>query len=136
LLRETLGPEAVVLKKPYSNREWRICIIDGYGILEDMYMIADCAVVGGSFNSVGGHNVWEAAQFGIPVLWGPNYHTQKQSCDHLMEAGVGFSVLNSTELCDKLVHILKTDAKSFIRAEMAFMEKTGRGSQRLQKAIP
>jgi 3-deoxy-D-manno-octulosonic-acid transferase len=42
--------------------------------LASLYQYADVAFVGGSLVPCGGHNVLEAAQFGVPILVGP--HTE------------------------------------------------------------
>lgn len=51
---------------------YRVLIIDGYGLLSSIYRYATVAYVGGGFG-VGIHNVPEAAVYGIPVIIGPNH---------------------------------------------------------------
>jgi len=135
-LMEALGAEAVLVKEPFMTRDWRVCVVGAYGVLENLYRIADAAVIGGTFMDTGGHNVWEAAQFGIPVMWGPNYHTQRESCERLRAAGVGFEVGGSEELAHTLIRVLKTDAKKFIRAQCAFIEQYSESTKSLEHAIP
>ena len=53
-------------------RNYRVLIIDGYGLLSSIYRYATVAYVGGGFG-VGIHNVPEAAVYGIPVIIGPNH---------------------------------------------------------------
>ena len=53
-------------------RDYRVLIIDGYGLLSSIYRYATVAYVGGGFG-VGIHNVPEAAVYGIPVIIGPNH---------------------------------------------------------------
>ena len=53
--------------------DYRVLIIDGYGLLSSIYRYATVAYVGGGFG-VGIHNVPEAAVYGIPVIIGPNHH--------------------------------------------------------------
>ena len=52
--------------------DYRVLIIDGYGLLSSIYRYATVAYVGGGFG-VGIHNVPEAAVYGIPVIIGPNH---------------------------------------------------------------
>jgi len=52
--------------------DYRVLIIDGYGLLSSIYRYATVAYVGGGFG-VGIHNVPEAAVYGIPVVIGPNH---------------------------------------------------------------
>jgi 3-deoxy-D-manno-octulosonic-acid transferase len=51
-----------------------VFLLDSIGELSTLYQFADIAFVGGSLVAKGGHNVLEAAQFGVPILVGP--HTE------------------------------------------------------------
>jgi 3-deoxy-D-manno-octulosonic-acid transferase len=51
-----------------------ILLLDSIGELSSLYELADLAFIGGSLVPRGGHNVLEAAQFGVPILVGP--HTE------------------------------------------------------------
>ena len=48
-----------------------VFLLDSIGELAGLYQFADLAFVGGSLVPKGGHNVLEAAQFGIPIIVGP-----------------------------------------------------------------
>ena len=58
------------------------------------------AYIGGGFG-VGIHNTLEAAVYGIPVLFGPNYKKFKEAKD-LIEVGGGFSIHSIAEFEDKM----------------------------------
>jgi 3-deoxy-D-manno-octulosonic-acid transferase len=135
-LMDTLGSDAILVKEPFVTKEWRICVIGAYGILENQYRIADAAVVGGTFVDVGGHNMWEAAQFGIPVIWGPHFYEQRESCERLMESGVGFEAGGGDELAHTLVRVLKTDARQFIKAQSDFIARHKQDTESLERLIP
>ena len=49
----------------------RVFLLDTIGELASLYQFADIAFMGGSLVPRGGHNVLEAAQFGVPILVGP-----------------------------------------------------------------
>ena len=49
-----------------------VFLLDSIGELASLYQFADLAFVGGSLVAKGGHNVLEAAQFGIPIMVGPS----------------------------------------------------------------
>jgi 3-deoxy-D-manno-octulosonic-acid transferase len=49
-----------------------VFLLDSIGELASLYQFADLAFVGGSLVPKGGHNVLEAAQFGIPIIVGPS----------------------------------------------------------------
>ena len=71
-------------------------IIDNIGILSKLYHYATIAYVGGGFNK-GIHNTLEAAVYGKPVLFGPNYKKFKEAIG-LIEIGGGISITSSSEL--------------------------------------
>ncbi|MBD3317055.1 MAG: hypothetical protein GF344_14810 [Chitinivibrionales bacterium] len=133
---EELGPDTLHIRDGRVPRTWNVCLVERYGVLEDMYSIADGAVLGGTFVPVGGHNVWEAAQFGIPVFFGSDYHTQQESCERLIAAGIGFSVNSGEELAERIVRTMRTEAAAFIEAQKAFVESTRRDLQVLEPLVP
>lgn len=89
----------------------RTLVVDTMGLLSSIYRYADVAYVGGGFG-VGIHNTIEAAVYGIPVLFGPNYHNFREA-KGLIAAGAAFSV---------------SDYKTFEAAmDKAFLEKETMG---------
>jgi 3-deoxy-D-manno-octulosonic-acid transferase len=135
LIRE-LGPDAVRIDGTTTPTPWKICVIDKMGVLEDMYAISSISFIGGTFVAVGGHNVWDAAQFGIPVLFGPDYHTQRESCEQLLSAGVGFSVASAENLSRQLMTTLTTDAAIFSAAFSTFTGLSRDRIARIESIIP
>jgi len=69
-----------------SVEEADILIIDNIGILSSIYQYANIAYIGGGFGS-GIHNILEAATFGLPVLFGPNYKKYKEAVDLIKSKG-------------------------------------------------
>jgi 3-deoxy-D-manno-octulosonic-acid transferase len=67
-------------------------IIDSYGLLSSIYRYGNIAYIGGGFGK-GIHNILEAAVYGIPVLFGPNYRKFREAKE-LIIAGGGFSFDN------------------------------------------
>ncbi|HSL85688.1 MAG TPA: glycosyltransferase N-terminal domain-containing protein, partial [Bacteroidales bacterium] len=69
----------------------RVLIMDNVGMLSSAYRYAFVASIGGGFGK-GIHNVLEAACWGVPVLFGPNYRKFREAVD-LIESGgaVSFS---------------------------------------------
>ena len=53
-----------------SRDRWSVVIVDGTGLLFDLYRIGTVAVVGGGHGS-GLHNVLEPASAGLPIVTGP-----------------------------------------------------------------
>jgi len=73
-----------------------VLIIDNIGMLSRLYHYATITYVGGGFNK-GIHNTLEAAVYGKPVLFGPNYKKFKEAIG-LIEAGGGVCINSVTEL--------------------------------------
>lgn len=73
-----------------------VMIIDTVGILSSTYRYATMAYIGGGFGT-GIHNTLEAATYGLPIAFGPNYARFAEAND-LISIGSACSVNNSTEL--------------------------------------
>lgn len=67
-----------------------VLIVDNVGMLSSIYRYADFSYVGGGFG-VGIHNVLEAAAYGIPVIFGPNYRKFREARELIALRGA-FSV--------------------------------------------
>jgi 3-deoxy-D-manno-octulosonic-acid transferase len=115
-LAAELGEGTLRLIGTSTDAPWEVCLIDKYGILDDMYALADAAVVGGTFVPVGGHNPWDAARYGIPVFFGPLHHTQQQGCDRLRQAGAGFAVEGADDMARALASVLDRGRLAFAAA--------------------
>ncbi len=85
-------------------QELEILIIDSVGKLMHLYQYADVAYIGGGFG-VGIHNILEAACFGKPILFGPNYQKFKEARD-LIKIKAAFSINDATLLKTELDKLL------------------------------
>jgi 3-deoxy-D-manno-octulosonic-acid transferase len=70
-------------------------ILDCFGILSSAYRYAQIAYIGGGFGA-GIHNLNEAAVYGIPVIFGPNYNKFKEAHDLIACQG-GFSIMGEED---------------------------------------
>jgi 3-deoxy-D-manno-octulosonic-acid transferase len=70
LLKTSVACYTEANEKTVQN--YQVLIIDTIGVLSTIYRYADIAYIGGGFG-VGIHNTLEAAIFGMPILFGPNY---------------------------------------------------------------
>ena len=82
------------IKQP--QKQVSVLIIDNIGLLSSIYQYADLAYIGGAFGT-GLHNILEAAVYGIPVVFGPQY-SKFQEANDLIAQKAAFSISNSTEL--------------------------------------
>jgi 3-deoxy-D-manno-octulosonic-acid transferase len=135
-LARDLGNGTLRLSDAAAPQRWDICIVEKMGVLEDMYKIADAAIVGGTFDATGGHNMWDAAQFGIPLFFGPNYRTQQESGDTLLAAGVAFRAAGGDELARLIVQALRENTGKFTEAQAAFSGEINSKSHSIEDLIP
>ncbi|WP_375793502.1 lipid IV(A) 3-deoxy-D-manno-octulosonic acid transferase [Chlamydia sp. 12-01] len=65
-------------------------IVDAIGWLKQLYFAADLAFVGGTFDDrIGGHNLLEPLQCGIPLIFGPYIKSQSDLAMRLLSIGAG-----------------------------------------------
>ncbi len=86
-----------------------ILIIDSIGLLSQIYRYGKIAYIGGGFGA-GIHNVLEAAVYGMPVFFGPNYGKFHEAIE-LISADGGITFHNYTDFEKKLNHFLEDPAK-------------------------
>lgn len=65
-------------------------IIDSFGLLSSIYRYGQVAYVGGGFG-VGIHNILEAAVYGVPVIFGPNFKKFREA-HQLYDSGGGYPI--------------------------------------------
>ena len=65
-------------------------------MLSGLYKYGNLAYIGGGFGS-GIHNILEAVTFGLPVVFGPNYHKFNEAID-LINHNAAISISNYEEL--------------------------------------
>ena len=75
--------------------EYDCLIVDCFGLLSSIYRYGDLAYIGGGFGS-GIHNVPEAAVYGIPVIFGPNFKKFKEA-KKLIASGGAFTISSKEE---------------------------------------
>lgn len=98
-----------------------VILVDSYGVLADLYALANVAYVGGGFHGAGLHSVVEPMAFGIPVLFGPRY-TASRDAVMLLESGGGIVCKDEKELLFVLSNLF-TNLQS--------LEKTGKAAKEL-----
>ncbi|MBQ4278596.1 MAG: 3-deoxy-D-manno-octulosonic acid transferase [Rikenellaceae bacterium] len=74
------------LASPADLAGAEVLVVDTIGILSSVYRYGTYAYIGGGFG-VGIHNILEAATFGLPLAFGPNYHRFKEACDLVAMGG-------------------------------------------------
>ncbi len=97
-LKTGFGKKAVLYSeiKNSNINQFDVIIVDCIGILMHLYQYGSLAYIGGGFG-VGIHNILEAATFGLPVVFGPNYQKFNEAVELINQKGA-FSVQNFEEL--------------------------------------
>jgi 3-deoxy-D-manno-octulosonic-acid transferase len=81
---------------PETVNESEILIIDNIGMLSSLYQYAEFAYIGGAFGK-GLHNILEAATYGMPIFFGPNYAKFNEAID-LVKTSCAFPINDTTSL--------------------------------------
>ncbi len=87
---------------------YKVLVIDNIGMLSSLYPYGEIAYIGGGFG-VGIHNTLEAATWGLPVTFGPNYQKFQEAKD-LIKNEAGFSIQNQEELNSVLDKLTQDEA--------------------------
>lgn len=98
LLAETLGGAVrytqCTAETSFDGKQ--LLVLDTVGILSSAYGYAEWGYIGGGFG-VGIHNTLEAATFGLPIAFGPNYEKFKEARD-LVTLGAATPIHSYEEL--------------------------------------
>ncbi len=117
-LQQLLKTKAILLSKADETTigNFQVLIIDSIGLLSSLYRYGKIAYIGGGFG-VGIHNILEAATFGLPVIFGPNYKKFKEAVDLINEGGA-FNISNQNELLEVLNTLIQHKNKCKMSAEI------------------
>lgn len=91
-------------------------IINCFGLLSSIYKYGEVAYIGGGFG-VGIHNTLEAAVYGMPVLFGPNYGRFQEAVD-MVKRGGAFSIQSNGEY-NELMDSLLAENSSLLKSASA-----------------
>lgn len=87
---------------------FRVLVIDSIGMLSSLYRFGSYAYLGGGFGT-GIHNTLEAAVYGKPVFFGPNFARFREAVE-LIGLGAAFSVKDEKDIVLKLEEWSAKDA--------------------------
>jgi 3-deoxy-D-manno-octulosonic-acid transferase len=111
--------------------KYDLLIVDTIGMLAAIYRYAQVAYIGCGFDD-GIHNISEAAVYGIPVVFAPNYHKFEEANDLVALKGA-VVIHNATELTEELKSLFTNETrrlqlgkicKDYIYANSGTSEKT------------
>ncbi len=91
-----------------ENIEANCMIIDNIGSLSRLYHYAMVTYVGGGFGDSGLHNILEAAVYGKPVIFGPEYGKNFEA-EELIIYGGAVSIENAIDLEKEVTKLLESE---------------------------
>ncbi|HCJ65928.1 MAG TPA: 3-deoxy-D-manno-octulosonic acid transferase, partial [Elusimicrobia bacterium] len=74
------------------------------------YALATIVFIGGSLVPQGGHNIFEPAALGKPVIFGPYVESFQEIVERLLSASAAIQVKNSEELKLQILNLLGSPA--------------------------
>ncbi len=77
-----------------------ILVVNAIGFLSSIYQYGTVAFIGGGFTN-GIHNILEPTVYGLPVLFGPNYHKFNEAFE-VIDLNAGFVINDANELTKQL----------------------------------
>jgi len=87
--------------------QYDVLIIDNIGMLSSIYQYGEFAYIGGAFGK-GLHNILEAATYGMPVFFGPDYKKFNEASE-LVKLGSGFPVKDQHEFTEAFSRLWKDE---------------------------
>lgn len=110
----TKFPNAVfyseLIKDADNAKNKNVLIIDNIGMLSILYQYADVTYIGGGYEKSGIHNTLEAAVYGKPVIFGPNYKKFNEAKE-LINKEAAIAVSNKDEFTRALNGLFENQNK-------------------------
>lgn len=118
-IKDLFGEQCICLSEANekSITAHRVLIIDSIGLLSSLYKYANIAYIGGGFGA-GIHNTLEAATYGIPVVFGPNYDRFQEAKD-LIDRNAGYSISSEEQLYDVISELFLDVEKQILNGKSA-----------------
>lgn len=101
-----------------DNRRLNCLIIDNIGMLSRLYYYATITYVGGGFGDDGLHNILEAAVYGKPVIFGPEYDRNFEA-EEMIDCSGAISIGNAIELEKVVNNLLNNEDQLLSRSSAA-----------------
>jgi 3-deoxy-D-manno-octulosonic-acid transferase len=121
------------LDQPDTAEANTIWLGNSLGEMALYYGMSDAALLGGSFEPLGGQNLIEAAACGCPVVMGPSVFNFSESAALAIESGAAFAVDSMPKAVDTVSEMIESRAAldvaraaalQFARAHQGAAEKT------------
>ena len=94
-----------------------LVIVDTVGQLNDIYIAADLAFVGGPMVNLGGHNLLEPVWGQTPVLFGPHVENVREAAAYIVENNYGRQVGGPEQLTATVEQVYEGQLSFAVKAE-------------------
>jgi tRNA (guanine-N7-)-methyltransferase len=101
-----------------------VALVDRMGVLNDLYLAADLAFVGGTLVDIGGHNILEPVWAHTPVLFGPYLDNVADAAEYISANDYGRLVRTAEELGQAIADVIDGRLTFSVKEE----EETGRSA--------
>ena len=106
-----------------------VILVDRYGLLATLYGGAEAAFVGGTLAPVGGHNLLEPLNWGVPVLFGPHTENAREVAADVLRLRLGEEVSGAEALAEGVErYLVEPERLAGVRAEAARLFDENRGA--------
>lgn len=116
-----------------GHRRPNCLIIDNIGMLSRLYYYATITYVGGGFGDDGLHNILEAAVYGKPVIFGPEFDKNFEA-EEMIDCSGAISIGNAIEL-EKIVNNLLNNESELLSRSAAAKKYVYKNSGATDKII-
>lgn len=121
--------------RPEQNlgQDVQVLLIDSMGVMERFIAVSDWCFIGGSLVPIGGHNLLEVCNQGVPVIYGPHMHNTLEIAQLVKNHKAGFEVQDTKELLTMSQSLLENqhlriqigiNAKSLIAKYQGVLSRT------------
>ncbi len=94
-----------------------VILVDRMGLMNDLYLAADLAFVGGTLVDIGGHNILEPVWAGTPVLFGPYLSNVAEAAEYIVSHDYGAKIDSGPELAPMVKQVMARDRTFAIKTE-------------------
>ena len=121
---------------PESARSADVWLGDSMGEMAQYYALGDLALLGGSFEPLGGQNLIEAAACGCPVVMGPHTFNFADAAERAERSGAALRVADLRDAVDAAAQLLEGDRSVRMgEAGLAFAAEHGGAARRMAERI-
>jgi 3-deoxy-D-manno-octulosonic-acid transferase len=114
--RRSEGAPEKGMEQPHTAAG-EVLLGDSMGEMYAWYACADVALIGGTFEPLGGQNLIEACAVGVPVILGPSTFNFSQAARSALEAGAALGVRDAREAIEQAAVLAQDPVRQLAMAQ-------------------